>query len=57
MVIIKCTVMMRQAEQKQLHAAIAEMAKTGVILLPAYCELLNEVPPDTEVVVIKEKER
>ena len=57
MVIIKCMLMMKQEKQKELHDAIAEMAKTGVILLPAYCELLNEVPPDTEIVVIKEKER
>jgi len=56
-VIIKCMLMMKQEKQKELHDAIAEMAKTGVILLPAYCELLNEVPPDTEIVVIKEKER
>ena len=55
MVIIKCNIHIKRDEFLALHTGLTEMAKTGVILLPAYCELLNEVPPDTEVAVVKEK--
>lgn len=55
MVIIRCRALLPPEVLDKLHDNLVEMAKTGVILLPSSCELLNEVPPDTEVVVVKEK--
>lgn len=57
MVIIRCNTLMKQEQFLKIYDGLVEMAKIGVILLPSYCELLNEVPPDTEVVVVKEKEK
>lgn len=56
MVIIRCNSLMRRDNFFELHADLVNMARTGVILLPDCCELLNEVPADTEVVVVKNEE-
>lgn len=56
MVIIKSNLYVQEEDRWRLYNELVEMANRGVILLPPFCELLNEVPPDAEVVVIKEKE-
>ena len=56
MVIIKCLALMKREQFYNLYAILVEMAKTGVILLPGYCELLNEVPHDEEIVIVKKGE-
>ena len=55
MVVIKCHALLTRGQFRELHDDLVEMAKTGVVLLPPGCELLNEVPPDTEVIVVGEK--
>lgn len=40
-----------------LHQVLKEQAKDGVIILPAFCELLNEVPADEEIKVIRQDAR
>jgi hypothetical protein len=53
MVIIKCNALLPADDFINLWRGFVEMAETGVLLLPYGCDLLNEVPPDTEVVVVK----
>lgn len=57
MVIIKCNINLRTDDFNTLCRSIKTMADTGVILLPSFCDLVNKVPADTEVVVIKEGEK
>ena len=57
MVIIRCNAIMKPERLVEAYNDIVEMAKKGVILLPACYELLNEVPLDTEIVVITPKSR
>lgn len=57
MIVIRCNVLMKEEGLEQLHEDFVTMLSSGVILLPAFCELLNEVPPDDEVVVVGKKER
>lgn len=56
MVVIGCKVLMRTEDFRAMHSALVKMAKTGVILLPSGFELLNEVPADEEVVVVRKGE-
>lgn len=56
MIIIRCNAIVKREKLYEIYDTVTEMAKTGIILLPSYCELLTEVPHDTEVVVVKEKE-
>ena len=56
MIIIRCNALIRREQFYELYGAIVEMAKNGVILLPESCELLNEVPPDEEIAIIKKGE-
>lgn len=53
MVIIKCNTFISSVEFTKLWEGFVKMAKTGVILLPLGCDLLNEVPPDTEICMVK----
>lgn len=53
MVIIRCKVMLKKEQFLVAYDGLVEMAKSGVILLPDSFELLNEVPPDEEVVVVR----
>lgn len=39
---------------QRVQEMLVEQAKTGVVILPLFCELLNEVPEDTEIKVIQE---
>ena len=55
MVIIRCKALIKNEDLAELWAAIRYMADSGVILLPESCELLNEVAPDEEIVVVKKK--
>ena len=52
MVIIKCNALLNEEQAQRLTADIHAQAETGVIVLPTFCELLNEVPAD-ETMVIK----
>ena len=55
LVIIKCSCFIRHDELRRLWADFVEMKKEGVIVLPVGCELVNEVPPNPEIVVIGEE--
>lgn len=55
LVIIKCNVILRGREFHELWEGLVKMARKGVILLPPGCELVNEVPPNPEIVVIGEE--
>ena len=55
MIIIRSKVKLKKEQFLIAYDGLVEMAKTGVILLPDIFELLNEVPPDTEVVLVKER--
>lgn len=54
MVIIKCNSMLKAAEHDWMWRRLVNMSKSGVILLPPGFELLNEVPADADIVVVKE---
>lgn len=56
MVIIKCNQILKDGQFANTWKSLCRMAAAGVILLPPGFELLNEVPADTEVVVVKNKE-
>ena len=56
MIVIKCNALMKEEQFYKMYDVLVEMAKIGVIFLPECCELLNEVPYDTEVLVVKAKE-
>ena len=55
MIIIQCSLLLNSKDFSALWESIARMAATGVVLLPPGCRLVNEVPPDTEVVVVRNK--
>lgn len=57
MIIIQCECLMSAECFTKAWEGLVAMAKTGVMLLPPGCTLVNEVPPDTDVVVVREKER
>lgn len=52
MVILRCNVHVKKDKFAQLYEELVAMYERGVILLPPSVELLNEVPPDTQVVVV-----
>ena len=56
MVVIRCNVMPKKEQFLVAYDGLVEMAKTGVILLPESFELLNEVPHDEEIVIVKKGE-
>lgn len=56
MVIIRVNAHLATEQAKTITEAIHAQAKTGVIVLPHYCELLNEVPADETVKVVCEQE-
>lgn len=56
MVIIKCNIHLKADEFTKTWEGLVEMADSGVILLPPGMELLNEVPADSDIIVIKEDE-
>lgn len=57
MIIIQCECFLSAECFTKTWEGLVAMAKTGVMLLPPSFTLVNEVPPDTEVVVVREKER
>lgn len=57
MVIIRCNVPLKKDVLQRMREAFVAMAKDGVILLPDFCELVNEVPPDTDIVVVSERSK
>lgn len=56
MVIIKCNQLLKPKEFVEAWETLCNMKAAGVILLPPGFELLNEVPPDSEIVMVKRKE-
>lgn len=56
MIIIQCEHFMTAECFTKTWEGLVAMAKTGVVLLPIGCTLVNEVHPDTEVVVVREKQ-
>ena len=56
MIVIKCNTNISAKDHALLWESFVRMAETGVILLPPFCDLLNEVPDDPDVVVVRDKE-
>lgn len=54
MLIIKCNLMMKEEGLKKLHKELCRQAEAGVVVLPTFCELLNEVPKAEGIVVVCE---
>lgn len=52
MVVIKCTARMKPQQEIDLVRYIQEQATTGVIVLPEFCQLLNEVPADEKIQIV-----
>ena len=57
MVIIKLNAVVNGEDFVTIMQGIQNQAKTGVILLPSFCDLLNEVPADEEIQIIRQDER
>lgn len=53
MVVIKCNLHMDGDDYHRLQRDLQAQASTGVIVLPPWCELLNEVPADEKVKVVQ----
>lgn len=51
MVIIKCNALLNDEQRRALEINIHDQAADGVIVLPSFCDLLNEVPKDEEIVI------
>jgi hypothetical protein len=55
MVVIRINAYLPDEQYARLVVGINQQAKyNGVITLPPYCELLNEVPPDEEIMVVQQ---
>ena len=52
MVIVKVNANIHPTTLAELREGIRKQARTGALVLPAYCELLAEVPDGTEVEVV-----
>ena len=57
MVIIRVNSRIPTAQAQSIVQGIHLQAPSGVIVLPAYCELLNEVPADEEIQVLHQDTR
>ena len=57
MVIIRVKSNLRPEQAKIITEDIHMQARAGVIVLPASCELLNEVPADEEIQVVHQDTR
>lgn len=57
MVIIKCNAYMEETLRRRLEINIHDQAADGVIVLPPFCELLNEVPADEEIQIAHQDAR
>lgn len=56
MVIIRANKLTRRDQLEVLAHDIKEQAKTGVIVLPCWCELLSEVPVGEEIQILQQRE-
>jgi len=54
MVIIKVNARLKATQAQAVVEGIHAQAGNGVIVLPNFCELLNEVPEDEEIKVIQQ---
>lgn len=52
---IRDGILVSPEQMDRMAKTFSAQAKNGVVLLPAYCELLNEVPKDTKIKVIREQ--
>lgn len=52
MVIVRVNANLHPVDLAKLTASLREQASTGALVLPAFCELLAEVPDGTEVEVV-----
>lgn len=57
MVVIRINGSIKAEQARIITEAVHTQAKTGVIVLPGICELLNEVPADEEIQVFYQDER
>lgn len=57
MVIIKVNKSLKAEAAYSLHQVLKEQAKDGVVILPVFCELLNEVPADEGIQIIRQDDR
>lgn len=57
MVIIRINGRIHAEQAKIVLEGIHNQARTGVIVLPSFCELLNEVPADEEIKVLHQDAR
>lgn len=51
MVIVKVNVLLHPKEMAKLSDTLQSQAQNGALVLPPYCQLLDEVPDDTEIQV------
>lgn len=56
MVVIRVNGNIHAEQAKIVVEGIHRQALTGVIVLPSFCELLNEVPADEEIQVVQQKQ-
>lgn len=54
MIIVKCNYLLDTASHDKLWRHLVSMAESGVIVLTPGLELLNEVPADAEISIVKE---
>lgn len=57
MVIIKCNAYMEETLHRRLEINIHDQAADGVIVLPPFCELLNEVPAEEKIQILHQDKR
>ena len=57
MVIIKCNAALSGEDFVNIMQGIQNQAATGIVMLPCFCELLNEVPADEEIQIIRQDDR
>lgn len=51
MIVIKCNARLTDEQRRALEINIHDQAADGVIVLPLFCDLLNEVPKDEEIAI------
>lgn len=56
MVIIRVDKELRPEAMGRVIMEISTQAETGLIVLPPWCDLLNEVPDDEEIKIIQQKD-
>lgn len=52
--IIKCNVLLRPGDYEKMAEDFAKQVAAGCLTLPAYCEILPEIPNDGKVQLVAE---